>query len=372
MKILFCDNTLWGLVNFREPIFKHFHEQGHKIVLVAPETNGIAMNRPIPDYARYIPIHMRRTGTNPFADLGYMLALRRIYKKERPDCIFHYTIKPNIYGTLIARSLHIKSAAMVAGLGYAFERTGFVGYISKLLYRYSMRFAHKVFVLNEENYTRLLQLKITAPNKLELLRGGEGVDLEKFSSPHPVSPSRVTFLMVARILYDKGYSEFLAAARAVKSRHTEVEFCLLGPIDERYPNAVSRQTIEADAATGAFRYLEFTGKPEEIMGSKGFVIVVPSFYPEGLNRSLMEACALGRPIITTDIAGCREMVEPGKNGYIVPPKDSKALSIAMEQYLSLNDTERQRMGDYSRKLAVSRFNIQDVFCAYDRILSTPY
>lgn len=163
MKLLFCDNTIWGLVNFRGMIFRHFYEKGHEIVLVAPSDESTEMKIQVPEYVRFIPVRLARTSRNPLSDLGYMRRLLRIYRKERPDMIFHYTIKPNIYGTLAARILGIPSVAMVAGLGYAFTSKGLTGTISRGLYRFSLRYARKVFVLNEENHRALIEYHIAHP-----------------------------------------------------------------------------------------------------------------------------------------------------------------------------------------------------------------
>ncbi len=368
MKLLFCDNTIWGLVNFREPVFRWFYEQGHEIVLVAPTDECTEMKTSVPSYVKYVPVRLNRASKNPLADLRYLWRLRKIYRNERPDCIFHYTIKPNIYGSLAARSLGIRSVAMVAGLGYAFSRHGMMGAAVRSLYAAGLRCAERVFVLNEGNRTTLLHYRICKEHKMTLLAGGEGVDLERYSCQGGVAGGHTVFLMVARVLYDKGYSEFVEAARRVRETGRDAEFCLLGPVDESYPNAVPQSKLEQDVDAGYIRYLGFSREPQKIMGRPEVVVVVSSYH-EGMNRSLMEACALGRPIITTDIPGCREMVDEGKNGYLVPAKDATALTRAMLAYLDLPHERKAAMGRAGRDMAERKYDIKSVINEYARILS---
>ena len=368
MKLLFCDNTIWGLVNFREPVFRWFYEQGHEVVLVAPSDEGTEMKTSIPSYVKYVPVRLKRTSRNPLGDVLYMLRLLKIYRRERPDYIFHYTIKPNIYGSLAARSLGIRSSAMVAGLGYAFSRRGVTGALVRGLYAAGLRCAERVFVLNEGNRATLLRYGICRDSKLLLLSGGEGVDLARFAFSGNDLCGHTVFLMVARVLYDKGYAEFVEAARRIREAGHDAEFWLLGPVDESYPNAVPQTRIDADVSAGYIKYLGFSRNPQNIMKLPGVVVVVSSYH-EGMNRSLMEACALGKPVITTDIPGCREMVDEGRNGFSVPPKDAEALAKAMSDYLSLTDDEKAAMGRAGRELAEKRYDINLVINEYARILS---
>ena len=368
MKLLFCDNTIWWLVNFREPVFRWFYEQGHEVFLVAPSDEGTEMKTSIPSYVKYVRVKLKRTSRNPLSDVLYMLRLRKIYRRERPDYIFHYTIKPNIYGSLAARSLGIRSSAMVAGLGYAFSRRGVMGAVVRGLYAAGLRCAERVFVLNEGNRATLLSHGICRSDKLLLLSGGEGVDLSRFAFSGDALCGHTVFLMVARVLYDKGYAEFVEAARHIRAAGSDAEFWLLGPVDESYPNAVPQAVIDADVRAGSIKYLGFSRNPQNIMKLPGVVVVVSSYH-EGMNRSLMEACALGKPVITTDIPGCREMVDEGRNGFSVPPKDAEALAKAMEDYLQLTDEAKAAMGRAGRELAEKKYDIKLVIKEYAKILS---
>lgn len=368
MKIIFVDNSLWGQLNFRGDVITHFHNRGCEVVLASPiDTLSNEMNLSIPNGVRHINIPLERTGTNPLHDLSYFWLLRKIYKNERPDYIFHVTIKPNIYGTLAARSLKIKCSAMVAGLGFIFSSTGLMNRIIRLLYRFALLWAHKVFVLNEENACTLIEERIVKKGQIVHLKGGEGIDIEKYPFVDNTK-APVIFLMVARMLYDKGYCEAVDAVKIVQRTYPCVKLQLLGPIDEAYPNAVSKEQIEKDERNGWVTYLGYTNDPMKIMGRPGVVLLLCSYH-EGLNRSLMEGCALGKPIITSNIPGCKETVLDGENGYLVPPKDAESLARAMLSYLRLNDEQRKAMSEKSRLLAKQRFGIEGVIKEYEDILA---
>ena len=365
MKILFADNSLWAQLNFRGSIITHLRDVGHEVVMVSP-IDAQSQEIVIPDRIRHIAIEMRRTSTNPLHDILYFFRLMSIYWKERPDYIFHCTIKPNIYGTLAAHLLSIHCTAMVAGLGFTFSHTGLASKMAHRLFRLGLSFSDKIMVLNEENRRILMEQGMARKKQLVLLEGGEGVDLDKYSFSDNRADKTI-FLMVARVLYDKGSEEVVEAAKIVKRTHPEVEVQLLGPVDEAYPNAVSREQIRKDEESGAITYLGYTTEPAKLMGRPGISLLLSSYH-EGLNRSLMEGCALGKPIIASDIPGCRETVREGENGYLVPPKDVNALADAMLRYLSLSDEEKESMSINSRRLAEERFDIKYVKSCYERIL----
>jgi len=370
MKLLFCDNAIWGLVNFREAVFRHFYERGAEIVLVAPSDEHAELKAKVPAYVRYIPVRLSRTSRNPLNDVAYLWQLLRIYRKERPDCIFHYTIKPNVYGTLAARLLGIHRVAMVAGLGYTFAKKGLPDRVAQNLLRLGLRLSDRVFVLNTSNRDVLVSRGFVRQGDVILLRGGEGIDTEQLCEGEEQKENTpTTFLMVGRALYDKGYAEFVEASRLLKAEGAEAKFCLLGSIDEAYPNAVPRTTIDADVKAGVIQYLGFTNQPESIMGQPGVVVVVPSYH-EGMNRSLMEACALGKPIITTNIPGCREMVKEGRNGYLIPAKNGQALAEAMRRYLSLPYAEKVAMGHRCRRIALQTYDVHHVIKQYEECLAS--
>lgn len=364
MKILFCDNSLRELLNFRKVVIDAYVAWGCEVVLVAPKNCEY-----IPDSSliKLIPVKMNRSGKNPFQDLKYCNTLRVIYGKEKPDYIFHYTIKPNIYGTLAAALCGIRSSAMIAGLGYVFNKAGIGNRMARGLYRFALRFADFVLVLNGYNYQFLQDNRIVTSQKLILLKGGEGIDLSHFRPQETMERSdKIRFLMISRLLYDKGYQEYVDAAKAIRRIYPECEFQLLGNIDPDYPNHVPEQQVLKDQREGYIQYLEY--HPDVLTYIQQAVcIVLPSFYNEGLSRVLMEGLAMGKPIITTDIPGCRETVIDGKNGYLIRPRDTESLIEAVKKFLNLSYTDRGTMGIYGRRMAEEVFDIQEVVKIYKRI-----
>ena len=366
-KVLFCDNTLWGLVNFRGYIISRLHEDGYEVVLVAPQDVHTVMKSHVPEGVMYRNVEIDRCGRNPLKDFYYFKALYRIYKEECPDYVFHYTIKPNIYGTFASRLLGIPCTDMMTGMGYALKQKDLLNRLAWALYRMALRKADKVLCLNEENRRFILEQGFCVPSRLILLRGGEGVNLAQYEYAYAKSGETV-FLMVARVLADKGYREFVQASKRLRDKGLDNFRCVLvGPIDESYPTHISREELEGDVKKGWIEYLGVTDCIQEILKGPGVAVVVPSYH-EGLNRSLMEACAMGKPVITTDIPGCRETVDEGKNGFLVPPKDAKALADAMERYLALTAEEKRAFSLHSRKKAEEVFDIRRVYDVYLEIL----
>lgn len=363
MKIIFSDNTLWGLLNFRGGVIRTFAQQGHEILLVAPQDKMCDLSA-LPSSVRYQPITMDRTGMNPWHDCQYYRTLYLLYKKEAPDYIFHYTIKPNIYGSIAAHRLGIRSSCMIAGLGHVYTRGGLGNRIARGMYRYAMRYPERVLVLNQSNYETLLAHHVVSPTQLLWLRGGEGVDTTRFQPLPMPQHERPVFLMVCRLLYEKGYKEYVAAAEALRG---QAEFRIMGPIDT-HPSAVPQRVVEEDVARGIIRYIPYSPEVASQIGDAD-CIVLPSYH-EGMSRVLMEALAFGRPIITTNISGCRETVTEGKNGYLVPVRDATALSQACRTFISLSVEERAAMAHHSRTMAETTFSEHQVIESYQHLLHT--
>lgn len=368
MKILFSDNTLWGLLNFRGPIIRHFVKSGHELILVAPQDEASDMKANIPTDIHFIPIKMKRSKIAPLSDIDYFLTILKIYREERPDYIFHYTIKPNIYGSMAAKILRFKSAMMIAGLGYTFSNNKITSHIARGLYKIGMACSDRVLVLNQNNYEEVVRRNLCIPEKITLLECGEGVDTTIFQYQDN-SSKNTTFLFIGRILYDKGYQEFVECAKEIRREYPNVKFQVLGTFDKSNPMSVEVEVFEADCKSGIIEYLGFSNDILSIYAHKGVVVVLPSYYGEGLNRSLMEACATGKPIITTTIGGCRETVVNGKNGYLVAPKSTQGLVTAVKRYLALTDEEKHQMSLVSRQLAEQRFDIRTVIDVYKRLLN---
>ena len=366
-KVIFSGNHLYDMMNFRGFVIRQLQKEGYQVVVIAPKQgefgNSLAH---LPKGVRLIPVKMDRCGTNPFRDYAYYRSLIRIYKKERPDYIFHYSIKPNIYGTVAATRLGIPNTAMIAGLGYAFSEGGFMQHIANFMYKKAVRHASNVFCLSRDNYDYIVQRGISSEEKTILLKGGEGVDLKAYPFKKNAS-SHVRFLLVARVLADKGYHEFVEAARIVRERYPDVRFQLLGTIDPKYPLFISLEKVTEDVDSGAIEYLGATDNVVSIEGKAGTVVVLPSYH-EGMSRSLMEGLSMGKPIIASDIPGCREAVIEGVNGFLCQPRSAESRAQACIRYIELSAEDKEFFSLASRRLAEQVFDIRRVYSVYKDVL----
>ncbi len=361
MKILFSDNTIWGLLNFRRGVIERFIFIGYDVVLVAPCDKMYNLEE-IPKGARYIPIQMDRTGVDPYSDLLYSIQLWKIYSSERPDCVFHYTIKPNIYGSIICRILRIRSWSIIAGLGYVFSNNSISNKIARWLYRIALKYPDKVFVLNEDNAKTLVSKGFVCNDRIVLLQGGEGVDLFKYRQTRCPHNKRIRFLMISRLLYEKGYNEYVTVAKQLRD---QADFYIMGAVDSN-PAGVPLSVIQQDVEAEVIHYIQFS---RDVMAyiNQADCVVLPSYH-EGLSRVLMEALAIGRPIICSDIPGCRETVVEGKNGFLCKARSVMSLRHSCEKFLSLSYEERVLMGKESRKLAEQVFDEQIVINKFCQLL----
>lgn len=363
-KILFINNKLGGLIQFRLDVMKHLEGQGYEVEAVVPlsekglvDTKGIRVE--------YLPFN--RTTTNPLSDLLFFYRLIKIFKKERPQYVFLYTIKPNIYGSIAAKLCGIPSTMMMAGLGYTFTNNKLASRIARLLYRIALKFSDYLLLLNEENVKTIMRLGMCKKEKIIHLKGGEGVNLEKYIN-YDNESGIIKFLFVGRLLKEKGVFDFVEAAREVKKHYHDVEFQIAGRLDKDFPGSLSQKEMDELEKTDTINYLGHIDMVEKLK-EPGMVIAIPSYYSEGLNRSLMEGCAAGKPIITTNQPGCRETVIDGKNGFLVPINAPHLLAEAMIRYISLTPYEKRQMSRESRLLAESQFDVKEVLKVYDDIIS---
>lgn len=368
MRILFCSNTLRGFCNFRLDVVTHLIEKGNEAVIVYPHKKGDEDTLKIlPAGCRAVECRMSPNGKSLFQDVRYFFGLMRVFGKEKPDIVFNYTVKPNIYGGLCARIKGIPSVAVVPGLGYVFARKGVVGAVLRRFYLMGLRLAKSVFALNSSDMGCLVRSGLKE-SKIVLLDGGEGVNLNRY----PFSEGQFQFprfLMISRLLYTKGYREFVTVARRVKDSYPGVRFEIAGNLSETNPAAVPQNIVQADEQSGYIRYLGYIEDIAKELADPDTIVVLPSYYKEGMNRSLMEACSCGRPVITTNLPGLKELVSDGENGYLAEPGDPDSLYEKIVAFLELSASERKQMGYRSRELAENRFDVDSVKTAYDKILS---
>lgn len=360
-KIILAANTSWYLKNFRAPLIMELISHGAEVVLLAPRDQWSDWFATIG--ARYIDVPMNRKGVNPLADLGLLRKFHEIYRKERPDSVFQMTIKPVIYGSVAARLAGVHHVLnMVPGLGYVFVGDQLIHRALRpmvvLMYRIALRNSGRVFFQNPEDREYFLHKKLVRDNQ-SVVTYGSGVDLDHFTFVEPTgSAEHCTFLLMARMLWDKGVGEFVDAAKSLKPAFPNARFLLLGMVDTGNRSHVPRETLEAWTREGSVEYLGEVGDVRPVV-ELADVVVLPSYYREGVPKSLLEALAMGKPIITTDTPGCRETVVDGVNGLLIPPRDRKALLEAIRSLITQPGT-RAQMGRESRSLAVQRFDVRRV------------
>jgi glycosyltransferase involved in cell wall biosynthesis len=373
-KLLCVANTAFFIHNYLLGVIKTFKEEGFEVVLAAPEDEySKALEG---EGFRCIPVRqLDRKGANGFKDLKLMAELLGIYRRERPDIALHYTIKLNVYGTFAARLAGAHSVCTVTGLGWLFTEKTLVtmvgGFLYKILYKIAFSMAFSVVFQNSDDRDFFIRNRLVTEVKA-FLTPGPGVDTDHFSPVFCQSQDkgqasdRVVFLLLARILWDKGIGEFVEAARVVRQNHPNAEFWLVGPLDTENRAAISADVIRGWTEEGLIRYFGPTRDAREYY-CQCDVAVLPS-YREGTASSLIEAMAVGKPVITTDAIGCRDVVEDHKNGFLVPLKDSKALAAAMMAYIALSREEKQNMGKYSREKALRDFDKRMVIDIYSKII----
>ena len=358
-KIIIIGALPSSIINFRGELIKTLTKAYHVIALAGGANNTeIAAIELLG--VRYIDVPIKRTSMNPFSDLKTMQFYRSVFEQEQPDYVLSYTIKPIIWGGIALRSLSsVRFTALITGLGYAFEGQGFkrvvLRWLVSRLYKLSLKRAKQVVFQNPDDLNYFVERGLTSRNKSYLVPGS-GVPLAHFE--HRALPTaELTFLMVARLLKEKGVFEFVEAACQVKKNFPNVHFQLLGCLDPS-PDGINQTVVDDWVAQGCIEYLGETNDVRPYF-TQSHVFVLPSFYREGLPRTILEAMAMGRPILTTDNVGCREPIVDGKNGWLVPVKDSVALAERMIWFIN-NSEMIEPMGIASRKIAEERFDVHKV------------
>ncbi len=364
MKVLILSNYADGLFLFRKELIKSMQDAGHEVYISVPWDENCHKLKSLG--VELIETPLERHGMNPLKDLKLFFTYISIIKEVKPQVIFTYTIKPNIYGAMAARFMHAPYICNVTGLGMAIERGGMLSKILLGLYKFSMGKARKVFFQNKRNM-EFMQSKGVAVNNAGILPGS-GVNLT--GHPYREYPSEVEgirFLAVFRIMKDKGTFEFLEAVRTIKEKHKEAIFELAGEYEED-----ERQFFEPIVSDlvnkGYLKYHGYLNGVEEVMANS-HVIVHPSYH-EGLSNVLLEAAACGRPVLASDVHGCIETFDPGVSGIAFKAQDKQALIDAIEKLLALSEDDRKKMGIEGRKWVEEKFDRQIVIDAYMKELAS--
>ncbi|MFS2158311.1 glycosyltransferase family 4 protein [Pseudomonas sp. Pseusp122] len=365
MKIVLIGTTANGMLGFRSDLIVTLVEKGFEVYAFAIDYCNVTRRRIMDLNAIPVDYRLSRAGLNPLVDAWNCLTLARQIRKIAPAVVFSYFVKPVIFGTLAARLAGVeRRIAMLEGLGYAFTdypgkkglKKVLIRKVQVALYRFSFRFLERLIFLNPDDPKDLLD-RYRLSVKKSCVLGGIGVNLQDYPYTRPTA-SPVSFIFVGRLLAEKGVHEFVGAARLIKLEYPEVKFFILGGLDRSNPGGLSEQTLSELVDKGVVIH---PGHVDDVSAwlRRSSVFVLPSFYREGVPRSTQEAMAIGRPVITTDVPGCRETVVDGENGFLIPPYSAPALVEKMRYFIE-HPEQIERMGLESYAIAQKKFDAKEV------------
>lgn len=368
-RVAVLSNTTWYLYNFRFNLMRALRADGYDVVAIGPR-DGYE-DRLSAEGFRHIAWRVDQAGIDPLAELECVLDLRRILRAEGIDALLSYTPKGNLYGTAAASTLAIPVIANISGLGRVFVRGGPMSWLVRGLYWGVLRHAAWVFFQNQDDMALFLRRGLVPAERAERLPGS-GVDIRRFTPASALEPEHATprppcFLLAARMLWDKGVGEFVAAARQLRAEFPEARFQLLGFVDARQRGAVPLAEIEQWQARG---WIEYLGATDDVVPylRAADCVVLPSYYREGVPRILLEAACMGKPVIAADTPGCRDTVLDGVTGYLCRPRDSDDLAARMRHLLALPPRARLELGRRGRELMLARFDERQVLGRYQAVL----
>ncbi len=354
--VLICSNYAWTILNFRLPIVRSLRSAGYRVE-VATQFDGYE-ERLREEVDEVHNLFISRKGINPLVDLVTFIHILLILFKSKASVCLLFTIKPVVYGSLAASLLRVPTIPMITGLGTAFMVDGLLSRVVKILYRAALFSVKIVFFQNIDDKNLFISERII-DSKVCRLSPGSGVDLDKFAASDLPLSNETTFLLVARMLWDKGVGEFVEAARIIKLRYPNTRFQLLGPLGVENRSCISNKHMVRWQKEGVIEYLGETDNVIDYI-KKACCVVLPS-YREGTSRILLEAASMSRPLIATDVPGCREVVEDGITGFLCKSRDSHDLSHKIERMLLLSYDSRRVMGKKGRQKVEQEFN-QNIVC----------
>ncbi|QJR15680.1 glycosyltransferase family 4 protein [Usitatibacter palustris] len=370
--VALVSNTSWSLYNFRRPVIETLLARGCRVIALAPR--DAYSERLVGLGCEYIEVPIDAKGTNPLRDARAIFDFLRAFRRTRPAFAFNYTIKCSIYATLAGQACGVRCVPVITGAGYAFAKQGWIAGFARQLYRLALRRVEYAWFLNEDDRALFVAQGLLPEGKARILPGGEGVDLQAFDARRASRPAPdsgpFTFLLVARMLWEKGVREFVEAARIVRARLPGTRFQLLGATGVDNPSAIPREQIAAWEREGVIEYL---GTTDDVAGAMlaSSAVVLPSYYREGIPRVLLEAASLGLPVITTDNVGCRDTVEDGRTGFVVRPRDCADLAAKMVALAAMAPGERRAMGQRGREKMEREFDVRRVVATYVAAIGLP-
>lgn len=359
MKVAIVLNTSWNIYNFRMNLVRSLQAEGHEIHTVAPTD----------DYTHFLTesgcihhtVKMDSRGANPVKDLALIFELYSIYKRIKPDVILHYTIKPNVYGSLAASFLKIPVVNNVCGLGTVFLKNDLLSSVAMFLYRISFKFPKKVFFQNPDDLKLFLDKKLVPSGTVDLLPGS-GIDLTRFKPVSFQRNQKFTFLLISRLITDKGILEYIDAVKKLKAEGLDARFQVLGAIDPEHKRGIKREVIQEWINSGIIEYLGTTKDVRHFI-ELADCVVLPS-YREGTPRTLLEAASSSKPIVATNVPGCNQVVEDNFNGLLCNMKDSADLAAKMRSMANYDDETLKNMGINGRRKMEAEYDESIVIDKY--------
>lgn len=365
-KILILANDTTYTYNLRDEMIRRLVEDGNDVAVACQPLLRQAELRELG--ARLISLETNRHGKNPLSDLGLLARFRKVIRVERPDVVLTYNIKPNVYGGMACRMTGTPYIVNITGLGTAVEHPGFLQNITVRLYKAGVAGAACVFFQNEENRRFFRERRMLRKNARQRLLPGSGVSLRQHRAmPYPPKDGKIHFLFVARVMAEKGIDLYLSAAGRIHEKHPEAMFHICGRCDDEKYEGLLREAGKAG-------FIIYHGEQKDMAPffEMAHCIVHPSYYPEGMSNVLLEAAAHCRPIIAADRAGCRETVNDGETGILIPIKNEDALVNALEQFLAMPWDRRRDMGLAGRAKVEREFDRQIVVKAYTEEIERAY
>ncbi len=361
--IMIVVNTSWNIYNFRLNLMRALRHNGFRVVALAPRDNySVKLQE---EGFEWIELPFDNSSTNPIKESMQIRYFHSIYKKVRPNILLHYTIKPNIYGTLAAKMLKIPVINNVSGLGTVFLNNTISSKVAKQLYKFSFRYVNKVFFQNDDDLNLFVKNGLIASKYTDRIPGS-GIDINSFKSSDEVSKEKqeIIFLFVARLIREKGIEEYIEAIKMIQDVPFDrpVKFQIIGDLYPSNPSAIHEDTLKGWIEEGLIEYLGYQNDVKSFI-EKSSCVVLPS-YREGLSKSLLEAASMERPIITTNVSGCRDVVDDGVNGYLCEVQDSYSLRNQLIKMIELTPTEREDMGKRGRKKVINEFSDERVIEKY--------
>ena len=358
--IVIIYNATHHVLLFKAELIKSIKKNGYRVVVLASVDNYTEKLKEIVD--EFHEIKLDSSGVNPIKDTYLIFQIYSICKRIKPTAILNFTIKPVIYGTLASRLLGgVPVINTITGLGTAFISSGFANKVAKFLYKFTFKYSYLVFFQNPDDQQFFKQLKIIIKDNTKLI-SGSGVDLVKFKPVENKKRGDIKILFIGRIIADKGIYELIESAKIIKKEYSNVTFILMGMLGVKNNTSISKNEVDNWINEGLIEFIPFKDDIRGFLGDSD-VVVLPS-YREGTPKTLIEAASMAKPLIATDVPGCREVVNHEINGFLCEVKNPVSLAAAIKRYIELDDSSKIEMGIKSRELAEEKFDIIKVNNCY--------